>query len=187
LDSLWDQLPDNRYYHLLKNIALDIGPSGDAPSNLLALPRVEASVTSIARNILRLYEDKTDGHLVWSNRTRDRRWLMTLAHMVDHAKAFARGIQCLDTLCKLDISDEDLKDEINEAQTSVAQAFRPWTHSNVIELIWNNQIPRRNLALIGALAEITGEKQPLLGVVSRIQSDGTRIDTILDPLFGSEH
>ena len=196
LEAIWNQLPDDHEWNATKDIAHDIGPSGSGPANLLASCGRTLSSGAIQRGLESKIREQKIQHIE-SDKLRFPRRLNRLVTMLRHANGFASAMANLRALSQLEIQDRDQlaqlsEDErnqikrayraaVNDLQQQIAKAFEPWLDSNAIQALFDDRIPKRNLALIRALADLTGEHMPLVGVVRR-NAGGVDDDIVIDNL-----
>lgn len=164
LRAIWDLQPRNRGTERMMDLARSLGPTGDGPANLLQVPGIERATPKIADAIVRRFE-KSTGLKLPRSRVRPRSDTDRLAHMVTLAKKFADGLRGLSTLTGLDPAADGFADKANDLQKEIADDLDAWLAASVIALVFDGGIPRRNLAFVGALANLAGMEQPLIGAI----------------------
>ncbi len=169
-------LPDRSFDRNARAIASEMGTGPDGISNLLELHSADFDVDRIDREIRKKWEQQTRIQLPSNTALRDE--IRTLARMVRMTRKFADGIQDLGKLSRLDLADDDFAAKAQQLQENIADAFGLWVHIDLVSVIWDPDIPLRNLALVKALADITGQPEPLVGVVSEFRKDGSTVDRL---------
>lgn len=178
LQALMSTMPDGRFFDTVRGIARDMGPTSDPVQNLLQLEHFLSGPATVRNEIQRKFEEAS-GLTLRESAPETRRMLSALYNTVRLARDFQQAVMGLAKLTQLDPSAADFTAKVDQLQIDIAENFKGWADVDAISLIWDDRIPRRNLALMIVLKAISGQDEPMVGVVSKRLADETRVDTLI--------
>ena len=176
LAAQWSVMPRNEFNKRAIAIAKEMGPQHKGVANMVDL-RIDTSNTRTIAKKMRKQFSKTTNKTLPSRALEEE--FRALAWMVRRSRQFSDGIRKLRDLSLMDPKADNFANKAHDKLEDIAKDFEPWVHMNMFELVWNKKIPFRNLALVKALASITDQKEPLVGVVTSVDENDEMITDLI--------